>query len=661
MSTANSPRKPSAAKPAAPGNNHGHNVTVFTIKLANVSPDQIEVIDLDSGVPLANDDPAVADATDASANGAQDQPSSLGESSADEDGGGGDGKSPTKHQAATAASTVTHSCHVCGRMFADLLAQRAHFRSSWHTANLQRKMRGEAALTEQEFLALDQSASTSNTTATKVENDDRGSDNDSADDGHEDDLTDDGDDFSIYDPAALTPMSLAPDSDTTSQDPAHRAPRTHAARTLLAFRLTTHPETLYTIHRAVLPTLLPWRPSAAHLHASLTALSSSLPTSANLRIAYLMLGGGHFAGAIFDNDKCAFHASVHRYTTRRKQGGSQSAQDNARHAKSAGASLRRYNEAALARDVWDQMAAWNEELKKAHIVFVVAPGVANKRTLLQHPEGLGVAKEDARIRGVPFTTRRAGFKEIVRVHRKLIGVGVQAYVEPEPEAVKVESDPPEQPHVAQAPVQQSQAEAQQDAGPEIILARKKKRKQRASRKTGTLPQAASDSSSGTDDEADTQEPKPIPVPLPSTSGPQRLGGRPAPSTPMAGLSSMVQGLGFAGMSAESRAALERERRARAAERRLGIASPPVHAVTPPLARVLTGVATPSMQPAAHTFAAQLAGNVHGPPLAATAAAASGPPCDECGQPVVKKALKKNGKQFCGIRCAAAAGKKDASK
>lgn len=38
--------------------------------------------------------------------------------------------------------------------------------------------------------------------------------------------------------------------------------------------------------------------------------------------------GGHFAGAIFNQNECIKHKSFHRYTVRKKQGGSQSSKDN---------------------------------------------------------------------------------------------------------------------------------------------------------------------------------------------------------------------------------------------------------------------------------------------------------------------------------------------
>lgn len=63
-----------------------------------------------------------------------------------------------------------------------------------------------------------------------------------------------------------------------------------------------------------------------------------------------MLGGGHFAGAVFQGDEAILHKTFHCYTVRAGQGGSQSSRDSksgGSQPKSAGASLRRYNEQAL--------------------------------------------------------------------------------------------------------------------------------------------------------------------------------------------------------------------------------------------------------------------------------------------------------------------------
>ena len=70
--------------------------------------------------------------------------------------------------------------------------------------------------------------------------------------------------------------------------------------------------------------------------------------------AVLMLGGGHFAGAVFRGKDALVHKTFHAYTVRAKQGGSQNSADNksgGSHPKSAGASLRRYNEMALMQHI----------------------------------------------------------------------------------------------------------------------------------------------------------------------------------------------------------------------------------------------------------------------------------------------------------------------
>lgn len=93
--------------------------------------------------------------------------------------------------------------------------------------------------------------------------------------------------------------------------------------------------------------------------------------SSTFRWAVLLLRSGRFAGAVFDKEKAVCHKSFQRYTTRRKQGGSQSAHDaSGGKAKSAGATLRRYNEAALKQDVADLMVQWKDVLNSADLIFI---------------------------------------------------------------------------------------------------------------------------------------------------------------------------------------------------------------------------------------------------------------------------------------------------
>nr|XP_033473878.1 ankyrin repeat and zinc finger domain-containing protein 1 isoform X2 [Epinephelus lanceolatus] len=139
----------------------------------------------------------------------------------------------------------------------------------------------------------------------------------------------------------------------------------------------------------------------------------------------LMTGGGHFAGAVFQGKEVLQHKTFHRYTVRAKRGTAQGLRDsqNRSHTpKSAGAALRRHNEAALVKDIQDLLVSWAEHLKEASAIFVRAPSY-NKRIFFGgRPAPLD--KKDPRVRTLPFPTRRATFREAQRVHEVLSAVHV---------------------------------------------------------------------------------------------------------------------------------------------------------------------------------------------------------------------------------------------
>ncbi|CAI5759066.1 unnamed protein product [Candida verbasci] len=131
--------------------------------------------------------------------------------------------------------------------------------------------------------------------------------------------------------------------------------------------------------------------------------------------ALFMVGGGHFAGAIVENNKFIKTKTFHRYTTRRKQGGSQSASDNSRgKANSAGSSIRRYNEQALAQEIKELIKSW--ELNECENIFIRANGVTNRKIIFDAVE------KDSRVRNFPFTTKRATTSELKRAWDELMSV-----------------------------------------------------------------------------------------------------------------------------------------------------------------------------------------------------------------------------------------------
>ena len=155
-----------------------------------------------------------------------------------------------------------------------------------------------------------------------------------------------------------------------------------------------------------------------------------------------MIGGGHFAAMIVSlspkqmrssstvplarEATVLAHKTFHRYTTRRKQGGAQSANDSAKGAAhSAGSSLRRYNEVALTDEVRHLLSDWKGMIDSSELLFVRATGNTNRRTLFGPYEGQILRQNDSRLRGFPFSTRRATQNELMRSFLELTRIKVQ--------------------------------------------------------------------------------------------------------------------------------------------------------------------------------------------------------------------------------------------
>ncbi|KAM5270923.1 tRNA endonuclease ANKZF1 isoform 1-T2 [Hipposideros larvatus] len=134
----------------------------------------------------------------------------------------------------------------------------------------------------------------------------------------------------------------------------------------------------------------------------------------------LMAAAGHFAGAIFQGREVVTHKTFHRYTVRAKHGTAQGLRDARGGAsRSAGASLRRYNEATLYKDVRDLLAGpgWAKALGEAGTILLRAP--RSGRSLFFGGQGAPLQRGDPRIWEIPLTTRRPTFRELQRVLHKL--------------------------------------------------------------------------------------------------------------------------------------------------------------------------------------------------------------------------------------------------
>ncbi|KAK9701913.1 hypothetical protein K7432_011496 [Basidiobolus ranarum] len=139
-----------------------------------------------------------------------------------------------------------------------------------------------------------------------------------------------------------------------------------------------------------------------------------------------MMGGGHYAFAVFHNSrggKVLFHKTFHRYTTRRQQGGSQSSNDQAKgKAKSAGASMRRENEAKLQRDIRELLDECSSYIQRSSHIYTHA-SIANKNVLFNYEDAI-LKANDPRVRKFPFSTHRPTFNELKRAYKELSTVKV---------------------------------------------------------------------------------------------------------------------------------------------------------------------------------------------------------------------------------------------
>ncbi|XP_077011317.1 tRNA endonuclease ANKZF1 isoform X1 [Tamandua tetradactyla] len=134
----------------------------------------------------------------------------------------------------------------------------------------------------------------------------------------------------------------------------------------------------------------------------------------------LMAAAGHFAGAIFQGREVVTHKTFHRYTVRAKRGTAQGLQDaRGGTSRSAGANLRRYNEATLYKEVRDLLTGpdWAKALEEAGTILLRAP--SSGRSLFFGGRGAPLQREDPRLWDIPLATRRPTFRELQRVLHKL--------------------------------------------------------------------------------------------------------------------------------------------------------------------------------------------------------------------------------------------------
>ncbi|XP_046851771.1 ankyrin repeat and zinc finger domain-containing protein 1-like isoform X2 [Xenia sp. Carnegie-2017] len=239
------------------------------------------------------------------------------------------------------------SCILCGVMFTTLKDQRSHFKLDWHKYNIKQRLLQRKPVKQEEFEEIVSGDLSSIS----------GSDSDSSDD--DDDLLVTLDELS--EPLMNLNLMMQENEENCRTNLINKAdPKVY---------FVNEKGIQMSLYRAVI--------SGTKEILSIETIASRIKNLANERMwMILMTGGGHFAGAVFSGKDVIVSKTFHRYTVRAKRGTSQTMKDNKQggHApRSAGASLRRYNEAALVQDIQNLLHSWNEYVNKCSKIFMRVP------------------------------------------------------------------------------------------------------------------------------------------------------------------------------------------------------------------------------------------------------------------------------------------------
>ncbi|KAJ5524658.1 hypothetical protein N7494_011308 [Penicillium frequentans] len=327
---------------------------------------------------------------------------------------------------------TSSSCALCKVSYINVQEQRSHVRSDHHRFNIKAQLRGNAPLDEIQFAKavgeLDESISGSESSE---------SDEEEADSSADTTLTallkkqaklsgnNDEDETVVKKGVAKNPLFWM----SSSSLPSNKSLGVY--RAIFSAAEQNEPGKLVETIR---------KKQLAPVKARTNNAQGQDPAASGAHIFMCMIGGGHFAAMLVSlapeihrkqggveerQARVIAHKTFHRYTTRRKQGGSQSASDASRGAAhSAGSTLRRYNEAALEKDIRELLIDWRKMIDTAEVLFIRATGNTNRKILFDKHEGQVLKQNDPRIRGFPFNTRRATQAELMRSFKELTRIKV---------------------------------------------------------------------------------------------------------------------------------------------------------------------------------------------------------------------------------------------
>ncbi|KAI5477959.1 hypothetical protein MNV49_005751 [Pseudohyphozyma bogoriensis] len=328
------------------------------------------------------------------------------------------------------------TCALTGASFPDLAGLRDHYRTDWYKYNVKLRMQGKpTGVGEEEFNRLVDGLSASIS----------GSDSASSSSSSDDSSTSSTNAVSRL----LAKQKLATGD---SLDPIDEVGALSGPRSAVIWYEAPEaaPGAQYGVYRAVLPNAGAGKKredgdAALEELRGLQIAEGKGGEGKKRQWTLLMFGGGHFAGMVVslvpklvskgkgkekEREVVVIKSKTfHRYTTRRKQGGGQGANDNANgKANSMGAQLRRHNEQAIIDEVRELLISWTQEINDSELVFLRC-SKSNTKPFYDY-EDAPLKRKDPRIRGYSFPTKRPTINELIRAFTELTRVKV-SHLSPE--------------------------------------------------------------------------------------------------------------------------------------------------------------------------------------------------------------------------------------
>ncbi|XP_043474158.1 ankyrin repeat and zinc finger domain-containing protein 1-like [Leptopilina heterotoma] len=278
------------------------------------------------------------------------------------------------------------SCSFCNTVFEDQTQQRLHYKLDWHRYNLKQRLIGLKSVTEDAFNILEEKDDVSSISGSEQESE------------NEDDTG-----------TSETGGKNTPVSSGSCEKKENSLLATASRHAKVFFE--NDEGNIFSIYRCLLHN----KKEIPEIDNEMIA--QAMESGKKSTWTVIMLGGGHFAAAVFTGGEAVVHKTFHSYVVRARQGTSQSNRDGRLfgHTKSAGASLRRYNEATFIQHVQDILESWTTHINNSSLILFRAVGPYN-RSVLFGGKNPPLDKNDPKLRPLPFPTRRATFSEVQRVY-----------------------------------------------------------------------------------------------------------------------------------------------------------------------------------------------------------------------------------------------------